>query len=259
MAKGSKKSVEEMFADITSQLTNLTPLVDSVKNLTDKVTALEKLVTDTQTENKKLLEDIAERDRTIDSLKEQLSDATQYQRQWSIRVVGLPIPDADKHNNFKVKQVLYRNLLLPILEGAAAQGDLSDVPQCDQLLERAHILPSAPNKPMTVIARFFNRDLKDLIFKHRKEYQPYEPAPVLTRAANRSAPPPRARPLFMIYEDLNRPIFTKLRALATHEDVHAAWTSAGTIRFRLKSSQETVHRVRRVYDTVEDILREAKR
>ena len=78
MAKDSKKSVEKMFSDITSQLTNLTPLVDSVKQLTDKVTALEKLVTDTQTENKKLLEDIVERDKTIDSLKEQLCDATQY-------------------------------------------------------------------------------------------------------------------------------------------------------------------------------------
>ncbi len=63
----------------------------------------------------------------------------------------------------------------------------------------------------------------------------------------------------MLYEDFNRPIFTKLRALASHEEVHAAWTSAGSIRFRLKSSQETVHRVRRVHDTVEDILTDAKR
>ncbi len=217
MAKSGKKSVEEMFAEITSQLTTLTPLVESVKQLTDKVTALEKTVSDTQSENKKLLEELAERDKTIDSLKEQLSDATQYQRQWSVRVIGLPIPDSEKHNNFKVKQALYRSLLLPILEGAVAKGDIDDVPPCSQLIERAHILPSSPNKPLTVIARFFNRDFKDLIFKHRKEFQPYEPAPIQTRAANRSAPPPRARPRFMLYEDLNRPIFTKLRALTSHE------------------------------------------
>ena len=168
MAKGGKKSVEEMFAEITNQLTALTPLLDSVKQLTDKVTSLEKIVSETQTENKKLLDDLAKRDKTIDALKEQLSDTTQYQRQWSIRVIGLQISDFEKFNNFKVKQVLYQRLLLPILEGAVAKVDIDDVLPCHQLIERAHILPSGPNKPLTVIARFFNRDFKDLFFKHRK-------------------------------------------------------------------------------------------
>ncbi len=54
------------------------------------------LVVEAQKENSKLVEDLAERDRTIDDLKSQLSEATQYQRQWSIRVIGLQIPDAEK-------------------------------------------------------------------------------------------------------------------------------------------------------------------
>ncbi len=62
MAKSGKKSVEEMFAEITSQLTTLMPLVDSVKKLTDKVTGLEHLVAEAQKENSKLVEDLAERD-----------------------------------------------------------------------------------------------------------------------------------------------------------------------------------------------------
>ena len=96
MAKSGKKSVEEMFADITAQLTTLMPLVDSVKKLTDKVTGLELMVAEAQKENGKLVEDLAERDRTIEDLKSQLSEATQYQRQWSIRVIGLQIPDSQK-------------------------------------------------------------------------------------------------------------------------------------------------------------------
>ncbi len=254
MAKASKKSVEEMFAEITGQLSTLMPLVDSVKKLTDKVTGLELMVTEANKENAKLQEDLAERDRTIESLKDQLNDATQYQRQWSIRVIGLPLSEQEKNNNFAVKQSLYRNLLLPILEGAVSAGNIPSVPPPDQLIERAHILPSSPNKPTIVIARFYSRDFKDLCFKHKKEHQPYAASPVLTRAnTTRSTP----RPLYQFYEDLNRNIFIKMRTLASHDDVHAAWTSSGVIKYRLKSNTSIVHRVRRPLDTVEKILSES--
>ena len=243
-----------MFAEITSQLTMLMPLVDSVKKLTDKVASLETSVEEAKKENSKLLDDLAERDRTIETLKDQLNDTSQYQRQWSIRVIGLNIPEADKHNNFAVRNILYRSLLCPILEGAVAAGDIPQVPPAEQLIERAHILPSSPTKPSVVIARFFSRDYKDLCFKHRKQHQPYSTAQVLTRSNTRPTPP---RPLYQMYEDLNRSIFTKMRALATHDSVHAAWTSSGTIRFRLKSDPSTVLKVRRPLDTVEKILAEA--
>ena len=252
MAKSSKKSVEEMFADITAQLATLLPLVDSIKKLTDKVTSLENSVAEAQRENSQLMDDLAERDRTIDSLKDQLNETQQYQRQWSIRVIGLQIPETDKNNNFAVRNILYRSLLAPILEGAVATGDIPSVPQVDHLIERAHILPSSPNKPSVVIARFFSRDYKDLCFKHRKEHQPYSTLPP-TRANNRLPP----KPLYQIYEDLNRNIFTKMRALASHDAVHAAWTSSGVIRYRLKSDVSKVYKVRRPLDTVEKILNES--
>ena len=252
MAKSGKKSVEEMFADITAQLSTLMPLVDSVKKLTDKVTGLQITVAEAQKENGKLMEDLAERDRTIEDLKSQLSEATQYQRQWSIRVIGLQIPDSQKKKNFHVPQILYRNLLLPILEGAVAAGDIPSVPAVDQLIERAHILPSSANKPSIVIDRFFSRDYKDLCFKHRKQFQPYSTSTPPTRSTTRAAP----RPLYQIYEDLNRTIFTKMRALAAHDSVHAAWTSSGTNRLRLKNDPDKVLKVRRPTDTVDKILSE---
>ena len=103
-------------------------VINSFTELTDKVTSLELMVTEANKENAKLQEDLAERDRTIDALKDQLNEATQYQRQWSIRVIGLPLSEQEKNNNFAVKQSLYRNLLLPILEGAVSAGDIPSVP-----------------------------------------------------------------------------------------------------------------------------------
>ena len=247
-----KKTVEEMFADITAQLTNLTPLVDSVRKLTDTVTDIEKKLNELSKEHKQLKLELDERDNTISSLKEQLNQAQQHNRQWSIRVIGMSIPEPDRNNNLKVKQNLYRNVLLPILEGAVSKGDISDIPSCDQLIERAHVLPSPPNKPPSVIARFYCRDFIDLIFKHKREFQPTAAQPITTRASQHSSS--RPRPLYPIYEDLTRASFTKLRALSSHEAVHAAWSSSGIIKFRLKSNSEVIHKVKNVHDPVSTIL-----
>lgn len=251
MAKNNKKSIEEMFSDIAAQLSTLTPLVDGVKKLTDKVDELEKTMKEIKKENALLKNDIAERDLTISNLQSQLNDAQQHNRQWSIRVLDLPVPETDRNNNIRVKQLLYRTVLLPILEGAASKGDISDIPSCDQLIERAHILPSPPGKPPAVIARFYCRDYKDLVFKHKKEFQPTSAALPATRA-NRTAP--RPRPLYPIYEDLTRATFLKMRALSTNDAVHSAWSTAGTIKYRLKSDTNIIHKVRNVYSTVESIL-----
>ena len=251
MAKGSKKSVEEMFADISTQLSTLTPLVDKVQKLTDNVSNLEKTIKELKDENAMLKKDLADRDSTIDALQTQLNDAQQHNRQWSIRVLGLQVPDSDRNNNIRVKQHLYRQVLLPILEGAATKGDIDSIPSCDQLIERAHILPSSPDKPPSVIAHFYCRDFKDLIFKHKKEFQPTRTAPPITHA-NRT--PPRQRPLYPIYEDLTRATFLKMPALSTHDAVHAAWTTSGVIKYRLKSDTNTAHKVQNIFTTVDRIL-----
>ena len=74
MAKGSKKSVEEMFADISAQLSNLTPLVEKVQRLTDNVSNLEKMIKEIKDKNATLKKDLADLDSTIDALQIQLND-----------------------------------------------------------------------------------------------------------------------------------------------------------------------------------------
>ena len=72
-------------------------------------------------------------------------------------------------------QAVYDNLLLPILEGAKGNGDIPHIPDCDSLLETAHILPAKGDGFKPVIARFYSRYWRNLVFRNRKDYSPREP------------------------------------------------------------------------------------
>ena len=47
-------------------------------------------------------------------------------------------------------QAVYDHLILPILEGAKSKGDILHVPDCETLLETAHILPGSADGPKPV-------------------------------------------------------------------------------------------------------------
>jgi len=246
MAK-NKKSVEDMFAELTAQNALLAGVPASIARL-------ENLVLDLKKENVSLRAELAERDKDISSLKNHVNTMDQYNRSWSVRIFNLPIPEADATNNFKVAAIVYERVLLPILTGAVAEGDIAVVPPCENLLERAHILPSRGDKPGSVICRFLNRDYRALFFKHKRKYQPRDAAqPTASRRTKTAAPPMLGRYLFPIYEDLTRPTMNKMRALAAHDSVISAWTSYGVIRYKRKDDS-TVYSVANVYDTVEKIL-----
>ena len=242
-----KKSVEDMFAELSAQNSLLAGVPASSARL-------ESLVLDLKNENQSLRADLAERDKDILALKNHVNSMDQYNRSWSVRIFNLPIPEPDANNNFKVAAYAYDRVLLPILLGAVAEGDISDVPSCMQLLERAHVLPSKGDKTASVICRFMNRDYRALVFKHKRKYQPRDTnqPPTSRRAKNAPASPP-GRYLFPIYEDLTRPTMNKLRALSAHNSVVSAWTTHGVIKYKLKDDS-AIYRVANVYDSVEKIL-----
>jgi hypothetical protein len=70
---------------------------------------------------------------------------------------------------------LYKELVVPILEGARASGEISTIPLCDNILEVAHILPGKTAKK-PIIARFHSRYWRSLLFKYRRDHAPREPA-----------------------------------------------------------------------------------
>ena len=89
-------------------------------------------------------------------LQAKLNKLEQYNRSWSVRILGMPIPSEEETEPEKVMKHLYDKLLRPILEGAVKKGLLSSIPPVDDILETAHVLPGKMEvKP--IIARFFTK------------------------------------------------------------------------------------------------------
>ena len=128
--------------------------------------------------------------------------------------------------------------------GLLESGDLLDVPPAEQLLETVHVLPAKDGvKP--ILARFLVRDMRGLVFKHKKEHAPRE----------RSSTPDRpGRYIYPFFEDLTAMTFKKMRAIADHPEVTACWSSRGQLRFKTKNS-ETVRKVGNLFDSVENIVK----
>ena len=168
----------------------------------------------------------------------------QYNRSWSIRINGLAMTSEEEKDGNLVKRKVYDHLLLPILQGAVEQGDLTDVPPVEKVLEAAHVLPARDAKTKPVIARFFIRDIRSLVFRHKKDFAPRE----VDVAADKPG-----RYVYPFFEDLTKMNFTKMRDIAAHPTVAACWSSRGQLRYKLKDSQ-TVKKVGCVMDTVDQIL-----
>jgi hypothetical protein len=196
-----------------------------------------------QAENKTMKTMVAERDSEIYSLKAHINTLEQYNRSWSVRIMGLPLTQDEEKDPDTVKKKVFENVLRPILNGATAAGDLHEVPpHANTVLERAHVLRAKEGTIKPVIARFYSRDLRALIFKHKK-----------TSAPKHAAGPHKDRYKFQIFEDLTSTNFKKMRALATDDRIAACWSAGGQLRFRLLDDP-TVRKVACVFDPIEKII-----
>jgi hypothetical protein len=213
----------------------LSALVEEVRRMSDNLKAVKR-------ENDKLKETVAQQADEIAELRNEVNDRELHARSWSIRINNLPVPQGQETSNKEVMSTVYNELVAPILAGAKEKGDIADIPNCDSLIEIAHILPGKGSKK-PVIVRFHSRYWRSLLFKHRKDSAPREAAP--------GDRPGRMK--YPFYEDLTRATFKQLKAIQSDERVSAAWTVSGTIRFKLEND-ERVHRVSTIYDTIDDIL-----
>ena len=222
------KSMEEIQEEMLAKLTLLT----------EKISELEATLKTTSCENAKLRELLATQADEIAHLKDNLNEREQYARSWSMRILNIQLPPGSESNTMTVMESVYQQLLLPILEGARASKEIATIPSCDALLESAHILPGkGSNNP--IITRFHSRYWRSIIFRYRKTCAPREESSTTTtRRGNEKS----ARMLFPFYEDLTRASFTQLKAIKAKEEVVAAWTVSGVIRFR-KKDDDNIYKV----------------
>ena len=107
------------------------------------------------------------------------------------------------------------------------------------------MLPAAKDaKTKPIIARFFIRDIRGLIFKHKRDFAPREEATTADRPG---------RYVYPFFEDLTKLTFTKMREIAAHPTVAACWSSRGQLCYKLKDNP-IVKKVGCVKDSVDEIL-----
>ncbi len=147
-------------------------------------------------------------------------------------------------------KTVHHEVLLPIFKGALQKGLLQSIPSYDQVLETAHILPSAPDKTPPIIARFYSRNIKALIFRLKRDYATKLPPSTTTQTKSRPSPPKPAHPFF---EDLTTANYRKMKAIANDNRVMSCWSVAGQLRLRL-NGEERVRRVHNIYDSIDTII-----
>jgi hypothetical protein len=239
---------EISHADLVTKLAELSNTLASFGSRFDK---LEKLWTDAKAENRMLKDALQEKEREIVNIRERLNEQEQYTRSWCVRILNMKLPQNDSTDPLKVMQHVYDKLLLPILQGAAQKGMLQQIPSASQILETAHILPCKPGATPPIIARFYSRNIRSMIFKLKKEFAPRaatEPA-----AGTRSRDPGHGKLMFSIFEDLTRATFSKMRAISQHEAVENCWSVSGTLRYKLVNDP-VIYKVKSIFATVEQII-----
>ena len=219
-------TMEEMQAEMNTKLSALM----------DKFEILEASLLAVSREKEVLKVTVAEQAVELAELRNSLNEREQYARSWSMRILNIPVPSDNESDTRCVMQAVYDNLIHPILEGARVKGDILHVPDCETLLETAHILPGKGDGHKPVIARFFSRYWRILVFRNRKEFSP--------RATCMQFP---------FFEDLTKATFTKLSAIKQQEGVISAWTVNGSIRFKLRDNN-TIFRVPNLQESFENII-----
>jgi hypothetical protein len=226
---------------------------NTIKDLTKRLGAIEAILKTTQDENRALKEELAGSYDESKSLKTRLNNLEQHHRSWSIRAVGIVIPAADETDNKKVKNHLYEKLLKPILAGAVEQQLLLNIPSADDILERAHILPSKKDGPKPIIARFYCREIRALIFRLKKQYAPRSAPNESRRRGDAPATSTPGRLLYQIFDDLTKTNFIKMKTIGDDTRVEQCWAANGQLKFKLVGSQQ-IKKVISVFDSIDHII-----
>jgi hypothetical protein len=281
-------SMLDMIKEMSVQLRGLTSKMDKIDSIDSEVKSLKVMLTDLKNENKQLKAEARENERKIaelsehnNKLEDRLNHLEQHHRGWSARILNIPLPDGDLDND-TVRDTVYNLALLPILRGAASKNLLREVPTADQLLEVCHVLPGKPGHPRPIIMRFFNRNVRDIVFRMKKYYAPREGAggagpgatgrrPGAAGNAGRAGAGASAggddgdgdpggfegkgRYLYPLYEDLTRAAFLKMRAISQDSRVKSCWTIKGQIKFILHSNVKEIKKVSSLLDSLDTILK----
>ena len=124
-------------------------------------------------------------------------------------------------------------------------------------------MPAKDKAVKPVIARFYCRDMRALIFKLKKEFAPRDQAGATTRTGGGGSGAggatgevhykPLGRLRYQIYDDLTRFNFQKMKAIGNDRRVDQCWSTNGQLKFKLVGS-DMVKTVKSVYNPIDTIV-----
>ena len=252
---GNNKKDTAQHDNVTqSQFEALLERLSILDTLQAKLESMEQLLKASNAKVLSLETEVTAKDKTIMELRGKANSLEQYNRKWSIPINDLHLPHADETETKDVMQTVYDKVLLPIFQGAVSSGLLKTIPDCNSVLETAHILPAKSNdRPKPIIARFYSRNIRALVFRLKREYAPTKTVTTSSSTNNRRGEATKKVYRYPFYEDLTRETFNLLQALLKDPRTGPVWTISGNIRFKLQG-EDTVRKVVSIYDSVEKIL-----
>ncbi len=148
-------------------------LEDAVKSYKMDLTIINAKLDTLLAENTQLKKMVTDRDEKVSALKLQLNGLEQHNRACSVHMMGLPLTAAEEKSSALAREKLYRDVVLPIFKGFVAEGDLREAqPNADRVLEMAHPLWAQEGAVKPIIARFYAREIRTLVFRPKKAYAP---------------------------------------------------------------------------------------
>jgi hypothetical protein len=239
-------SILAQLASMNNNMEAINRRLDKVDLLGEQLNNIEESMRNISTEHANFKSTLASNQVTISNIQASQVSMDQYNRSWSVRIMELQLSADDESNPFRLVETVYNKVFLPILSGALSEDLIPRIPSCDQLLERAHVLPATKAgaiKP--IICRFLNRDYQGVSFRLKKKYA--------TMSATSGAGE-RPRYAFPFYEDLSSAVFRKMKELQADSRVDSCWSVNGQLRHRLTGS-DTVKKVSRVLEPIDSILK----
>jgi hypothetical protein len=230
-------SVQDQLDEILALLrTQGADIADTKKMLADsqaKVSLLEKKVTSLEKE--------------VKHLKEAGNDRDQATKSCSVRLFGYSTTEEESASDggkvFQSK--LYEKIIKPCLNSAKANGELQSVPQFATAIHKIFRVgkSSNPARPAPIIINFTSEAIRLAVLRNKKNSLP------TPQMSERDAGIRR----YMLVEDLTPANYNMVKLLHNREEVSKVWSIEGRIRFK-KHGQDTIFKVKSVFDSVESIV-----
>ncbi len=226
------------------QLDMILSEISEVKQLVNRVATLESKVAEQDATIQHLCDQVCSLTAEIKTLKEKVNTNDQLQKGNALRLFGFP----GSNDETSLSTKIYDRVLKPILVAAKSKGDLSSVPQVNNVIETCFRVgkfsPGANKPPPPILIKFTSSAVRLALLKNKRTNMPSPTEGEKNNGCRR----------FILAEDLTTPTYRKMQELQKDDRVSKAWSINGEIWYLPTGENQKSKKVKSVYDDIDTIL-----